>query len=331
MEILNAHLEVHDIESLANYIEQRLGPGHDFVVTVCEDRYLRGYVDGLYYDITFDDGKYLTLGVDTYNGYTDTYQLMKKIVSPVMWYCEPGTKPACMGPYCEIIFNNGLIATSWSHAENLEEIIETAAMSIKNCDIPKENVTLFYGDKPIDYYMDRVKYGNYTGYFRGEVDEINNYKEFELYYAIKSWIEKYKEIAIIEEEQDVDMSDKLDMIDYNLAYLVQQTKRFGVEVDEPSDKPQDPSLDFRAWYAWWTDKFDDLIDNNPGILEVAFTDKSKDIKPSGSYKDYLDIVSKEEEDYEFDVVNKILDEETNCRLRLVKDDDDEDDDENKDK
>ena len=124
-----------------------------------------------------------------------------------------------------------------------------------------------------------------------DVDAVNNMNEVDLWLTIDAlgyhlW---YCNHAMAHNRIEyVDLTEE----QYAIEYLVNQTKKFGVELEEPAiDKHITPTPSYRAWFKFYDNHFKNVLTNEQWN---AFQQAQKDgqdtsaFMPTGNWTDLLE-------------------------------------------
>jgi len=285
--ILDDHLKVYNTEILADFIRKRIkykyGNSFYFDVQNLEDGYITGFINGAPFMIIYNYG--INCSLEIAQGYPETTKKFINVIQPVMYkICDDARNPdRFIQPLFSYTTNDNSKVIEWD-VYDPKERLKRLAFDVKN-GLDAENIEIFYKNYKLEDFEEDLKYGAYTGFISGnDLRKIDNYTEIELFLNIKATAEK------CEEYQNIDHDDA-DGLAYNVCYLMQQTKRFGVEVNKPSDLPPEPTKDVLAWLNWWSTGIHKALEENPQLVEQwAKMPKSYDpnFRPKGSFKDHLD-------------------------------------------
>ncbi len=285
--IFDEHLKIYNTELLADFIRKRIKHkyGNDFYFDVqnLEDGYITGFINGAPFMIIYNYG--INCSLEIAQGYPETTKKFMNIIQPVMWkICEDANNPDFFTqPLFSYTTNDNSVVIEWD-VYDPKERLKRLAFDVKN-GLDAENIEIYYNKYKLEDFDEDLKYGAYTGFISGnDLRTIDNYTEMELYLNMKATSEKCEAL----QEANHDDADGLV---YNVCYLMQQAKKFGVNVNAPADLPPDPTIEILAWLKWWTEGLNKALEENPKLIEEwASMPKSYDpnFRPKGSFKDFLD-------------------------------------------
>lgn len=123
-----------------------------------------------------------------------------------------------------------------------------------------------YDDKNVDDYLDNNEeqnqriYGLDPGCIK-DVSIINNLSEINLYFminAMEQYIRKCKYDMFLDRIPKIDLTEE----QYALEYMVYQTTKYGVELDDPTvNKHIIPTDSYRLWFDFYSNYFKNIFTN----------------------------------------------------------------------
>lgn len=286
--ILDEHLKIYNTEMLAEYIKKKVKQayGHESFFTVIDvgEGYLTGVINGVGFVIYYNYG--INCSLEIQKGFPETEKRLINIIEPVMWKVdEEANNPAMFTRPLFSYFLENSKKIEWDVYDPFERL-KILAFDIKN-GLEVNDLKINYKNMKLDDFDKYLKFGSYTGYFSGnDLNVIENYTEIELFLNLKAMIEKCENL-----END-GMLEEAKALSYNVCYLMQKAKKFGVKVNAPSDSPPEPTTEFLAWVNWWSSGISKELKENPDLIEKwAMMPKSYDpnFRPSGSFKDNMEI------------------------------------------
>lgn len=102
-----------------------------------------------------------------------------------------------------------------------------------------------------------IKEKQFGQYDVKDLNYVKNCTEQDLYFNIHSLDEvilflKHKMLDVGNEENE----ELIAKLQYEFEYCVMQTKRFGVEIEEPKEAEHvKATASYWAWYLWWNEYF----------------------------------------------------------------------------
>jgi hypothetical protein len=203
-------------------------------------------------------------------------------MKPVLVEYMGNTEPICQ--YQQTIDGNRLATMEWdiqNPKNRIADIVNGTAF-----DSPAEelvvfgyNVEEFTNEEARKAFQkkesERIKNARIDGIDPGCVNpnEVEAYSEWELFFAIDSlgyylWWQKHEESH--GRVEHVDLTDQ----QYGISYLVNQTKKYGVELPEPKvDQFLAATESYHKWYQFWKTWMKSFSDSNWKILEEKMKNK----------------------------------------------------------
>lgn len=181
--------------------------------------------------------------------------------------------------------------------QRIKEIVNGRAFSTKT----KINNLKLYNDKKIEDYLEseeekqeRIKNARIYGIDPGciqDVEKINNLSEVDLYLTIDALgghIWRCQHDMSHGRIPNIDLTEER----YALEYLVYQTTKFGVELEEPTiDQHITTTPSYNAWYKFYNDHFKHtLTDQQWNRFQQAqqLGQDTSEFMPTGNWTDLLD-------------------------------------------
>lgn len=177
--------------------------------------------------------------------------------------------------------------------ERIRDIVNGRAFSSGKI----HNLKLLNGKKIEDYVeteeekKERIKNAKIYGIYPGsisDVDKINNLNEVELYHSIDSMGALIWRLNHEMSHGRIEQTD-LTELQYGIEYMVYQTTKFGVELDEPQiDKHITPSPSYLKWYKFYDNHFKNVLTNEEWDAYQEAKSKGEDIScfmPTGKWND----------------------------------------------
>ncbi len=285
MSVIEEHLNIQNVEDLANYIDKMSG-GYPFGVFKMDNHSISGFFNFSEFRLDYDHGKSMMLIL---NGVDEDYDRLKNIISPVMWYKDATARKDIMGPMLSYTSVTGTKVLCWNYIDPERMLSEVLAKSIKAGD-DLSGLEVYLPGFDLDAFEKNLMYGKNTSYFAdNELKRIDIMSEFELYIAIKALMKARHELEKIRKKENVpELDEEINAVKYKVAYLIQKLAQFGVKVPEPSKNFDGYTIDVVAWLKWWDGAFNDIIRKYPDI--VPFRTDTHGLKPDGNYKDYIQII-----------------------------------------
>ncbi len=188
--------------------------------------------------------------------------------------------------------------------DRIKEIVNGRAYSD---DAKIHNLKLTNSKNPDDYLEseeekeERIKNARIYGIDPGnikDVEAINNLSEVDLYFhinALGGHIWRCNHEMFHHRMPIVDLTEE----NYALEYMVYQTKKFGVELDEPAiDKHITPTPSYNAWFRFYNHHFQDVLTEEQWEAYQQAQENGQDTSefmPSGHWSDLLKEETKKEE------------------------------------
>lgn len=257
---------------------------------------IEGTIDSKKISITFKGDEYLLLS--TSNTGDELLNELESLLTILMG----DVKPICSydlqreGDNVE----DAMPTIEWDFVEpekRIKEIVNDRAFSDKS---KIYNIKLYNGKNISDYIEtkkekeDRIKnekiYGIYPGCIK-DIEAVNNLDEANLYLmidALGGHIWRCKHDMAHGRIPKFDLSEE----EYALEYMVYQTTKFGVKLEEPSiDNHIVPTPSYKAWYKFYDNHFKNVLTDKQwnefqqaqqkGLDTIAFM-------PKGNWKDTLE-------------------------------------------
>ena len=291
--ILDKHLNIKTLDELADYLEDYFDKPENakysfFIDTVNEDMIL-GIMGGAFFNITYEHGKRAAILVDQES--PASLKMLEKLMTPVMWYIDPNSiapvKYAAPLLRYSTPTHDVVEWETFDPETKLRNVAFEVFTNKTNC----YNIQVTHPKYKLEDFREYTYFGNMDGYVPKEIQEdINNLSEFELYYNIKQLYELYNYYEKLEAKLESDQAEAQERIMYNIDYLLQRTKKYGVKAFEPSPEPYGLTQEQMAWYTWWDEAFTNLMEERPWTLqEWKKFPKGYDpsFRPKGSYMEYL--------------------------------------------
>lgn len=179
----------------------------------------------------------------------------------------------------------------------IKEVVNGRAFS-KNAKLYKLKL---FGDRKIETYienekqkLDRIANARIYGIDKGsinDVKEINNLNETDLFFNIDAMgghIWRCKHEMSHGRIPQIDLTEEL----YAIEYMVYQTKKFGVELDEPQiDQHIIPTPSYLAWFRFYDNHFKKNLTNEQWNVFQKAQREGKDVSafmPTGNWQDTLE-------------------------------------------
>ncbi len=290
-QIINSHMRIKNVRDLKEYLENYFAT-YDFECDeLDEENMLDGYFGDTRFEIYYERGKRLILKTDV--DCDEELEVLKRVLTPVMWYKDKSCKDDHIGPIAKYK-SNDIAFCEWEYEKPLEALKKLAFEYYKTGAI--DEIELLYKNYKIEDFEEDMRYGAYTGVFDQEaLDEIENFNEFDIFCLIKSYMDKEREIIDAANLLRVNVDEQIDNIDFQVAYIVQTLRRFGVDPGEPTEEYEGFSPEAEAWFRWWEESYDDIVDDHPELLDNVFQPKQGKViyRPKGTFKDILPTVIKE--------------------------------------
>lgn len=267
--MFDTHKKVRDAYDLAYYLDFMFDEVYHSI-SVINDNQVYGIIDGVEFSVEIYGGTFLMLKVET--GADDVERYIKRALKPVMWGMRSKdimgldeTATYIVGTELE-----GATSVSVWDFESPEITVNEILDDIAKGKIFAYNVESKYLNKNSEELIKRIYYGTYIDFLpKNRVNEIENYSEFEMFFSIKSLQDEMKkELAPASSEEAFYKNEaERRLCEYFFHYLVQCTRRFGVNVNPPAIQPPALSVEFECWMTWWGEAFKTLIEQKPNILE----------------------------------------------------------------
>lgn len=327
--VITEHLNVRTVEQLDEYLHSILDKKYEFR-SLCYDYTLKGYIDGIPFDIIFVCNpklKNAEICLAIYDDYLDDEKpasdLIKNLLTSVMW----GLRGIENNGYCSCILDYDFFYPDDDYEKIMvwdtiqpEKTIFDFLVDNEHNDLPIDEYNIYY-PADIDEILEKFSYGKYTGNLSSEtVKRIEKMSEFEIFYSIKTIMDKLEEYK--NSGNDVSNS-QIENLNYAIAYLFSKTGKFGIEPNEPCEVYVDPNQEQIIWFSWWEDALAERLSEEPKLFENWSKKFPNGIdpsfKPKLSFEKYLneydEIFSKQEQEEEqrieagkslIDVLSKIL-------------------------
>lgn len=235
-----------------------------------------GTINSESFSITVQRDSYLLVSAKK----MDLVESMKAVLSEYM-----ENEPICQ--YQQTINDMPLATMEWdiqNPKNRIEEIVNGSALKHK-----AENLMLFgynledftneearkkFQEKETERIKNARIFGIDTGCFNPE--EVEKYSECELFCNIESlgyylWWQRHEESH--ERVEHVDLTEQ----EFGISYLVNQTRKYGVELAEPQvDKHLSPTESYQKWYGFWRKWMSSFDDKTWELLQQKIK-KQEDI------------------------------------------------------
>ena len=225
---------------------------------------IEGTIDSKKIVISFGENKYLLISTEP------TSKNILDELQPFLTEIMGNQKPICSyDMQTENTTEDSALPTIEWDIENpeqrLKDIVNGRAFSTKT----KINNLKLYNNKNLEDYLEsekekneRIKNARIYGIDPGcikDVEEINNLNEIDLYFmidAIGGHIWRCRHDMAHGRIPEVDLTEET----YALEYLVYQTTKFGVKLDEPTiDQHITATPSYRAWYEFYNNHFKHVL------------------------------------------------------------------------
>jgi len=254
---------------------------------------IEGAIDANEISITFDGKEYLLISTNS-----NSKEILDEL-QPFLTAIMGNEKPIC---YYDLQSEGLEIRPTieWDivNPENrLKEIVNGRAFSDKSKIL---NLKL-YNNKKISNYIEskqekenRIKnakiYGIYPGSIK-DVEKINELDEINLYFmidALGGHIWRCRHDMSHGRIPEFDLTEE----QYALEYMVYQTKKFGVELEEPEiDKHIIATPSYRAWFNFYDNHFKNVLNNEQWNTFQQKQINGEDVSeylPNGNWKETLE-------------------------------------------
>ncbi len=330
MKVIDNHLKLKTPTALADYLEER-GVEIDDI----DGATIRGYFMGSEFFIDYQYGFFM--GIYVPSDAKDVMKRLKQLAWPAMWHKDKSCKDD--GFYAPIVEyeTDASYAVEWSYKSPVKFLTDFM-LDVKRSQ-GNIKVNILYPGYSTEYFDEVLKYGTYEGYFNDwTAYRLDKFSEIEIYDLMAGYLEKRESLERDNGNTFEEYSVKVDSVNYCLARLAQETKRFGVSVPAPTEQFEFDSPELLAWLTWWEMSYKDILKKYPKLEKILFTDKKLDIRPEGDFKQYLPAViekmqkfdeycAKMQEQLQEDassLVEELEGEYKRPNLRLVTDDEDDD-------
>ncbi len=301
--IENLYQNVQNCLDLSEWLEYRLD-NNDFGFEIgdADLSYVVGNLDGVYFRVEMPTATRVILKVEDWGSeYEYVIDKLRKVIAPCIWNLGSNLNRKLNGYKGEAVryeFNSVegelVKAIGWDVLDP-EALVQELFNKTLTGQIRIERVEPCYPGADSKKMLLNSRFGVYTGFAdKKYINRINKYSEFELFITLKSISEEIANYygQVVSKKRDRETYDPISQnYSYALSYLIQQTARFGVKVNPPSNQPSEPTVEFEAWYFWWEEAFKKLLRDNPNILEEWKSFKNgfdPNFKPSCLYKEYLE-------------------------------------------
>lgn len=257
---------------------------------------VEGTLDSKNVSITFDGEQYLLISTSS-----QTREVLDELL-PVLKEVMGNNEPICSYDLQSegMEEKDSMPTIEWDVKDpegRLKDIVNGRAFS-ENAKI--HNLKL-YGSKKVEDYLEseqekeeRIKnariYGIYPGSIQN-VEEINNLSEVDLYLTIDAL---GAHIWRCQHEMAHGRIPKIDLTEeqYALEYMVYQTRKFGVELPEPTiDKHISATPSYIAWYEFYSNHFKNVLTDEEwdAFQKARAAEKDTSVfMPFGSWTDLLE-------------------------------------------
>lgn len=319
----NLYQFINDGNDMAKWLAYRLHNGHDDIEWKIEnysDTFVDGFLDDFMFRVEIYDKSRVFLKIEDGND-EETNRLvdiMKKIIAPTIWHLGKKNKDKnvfraeileySIGGYStqneELqIFDNSAYITqeftipikvvAWDVEKPLELITDLVKKHLEG-EIKVSSIECYYPSADLESIMEDLYYGAYSECIDDSyAKHVQTCSEFELFYTIKVIKDEITKFSNqIRKGEHLDNRDMTIIKNYAYLYeyLVQQCRRFGIRVGFPDSKLGGQTVEFSAWYAWWEEGYNELLKENPKILEEWETTKAGfdlSFKPKTSFEDFI--------------------------------------------
>jgi len=308
------HLEIYDAEQLVEYIKKMVEKNKEIDLSIesKDDKTIIGYMNDVYFHINYVYGRRCSLDIE--DGYPTVQNLMLKILNPVMWVVDKKSRATIdfKAPILSYVTNFGMRVFEWDNFDPIQKLKACAFEYYSG--VPIKDFKIYYPGVTLEGFKEDLRYGLFKGFFpQNMLYEVDNYEEFELYYNILNLTNLYEKYYEAGQLLNLDVSEKLNSVDYMLCYLLHQTQKFGIKSRRPSVKPFKPTAEQIAWVEWWTDGLKKEQEKNPNLKKLwKKFPKGFDpnFRPKGSYTEFLNNEKtrkhKKENVYETKLIEEIV-------------------------
>ena len=299
--VVNFSNGIENLEQLAKFLQMRILKKYSkdiyFYIEDVNDEYILGCIDGARFMIQYEQSKRMTLEMS--QGFPNAKNKLLYVLEPIMWslHDEANNPQGFNRPILTYKTHNGSEVVEWETFDPIAKLNAVAHYYYNGGSEEVDDLKILYPETTIESLRENIKYGNFTGYLNPDIVEgAKNFTEIELYIHIKATLDTYNKYVEAAELLQVDAEEKLDMTAYFLCYLMQQTERFGVKSNPPSDEPVEPTVEQLAWIRWWSEKINELSKTHPEKFkewEHFQYNIDPNYKPEGSYKDLIETIKSE--------------------------------------
>lgn len=257
---------------------------------------IEGSLDSKKIIITFKENEYLLISTSSTSKdiLTELQPLLMTIMGDELPICSYDLQSEGLEK------ENAMPTIEWdivAPEKRLKEIINGRAFS----DNSKILNLKLYNAKDITDYLEneqdkenRIKnariYGMDPGCIR-DINEVNNLDEVNLYLLIDAMaghIWRCKHEMAHGRIPYIDLTEE----QYALEYMIYQTKKFGVDLKEPTiDKHVTPTNSYKAWYKFYDNHFKRVLNNKQWNAFLQAKNNGLDVSefmPEGNWKDELE-------------------------------------------
>lgn len=296
--IINFSNGLDNLDKLADFLEKRIIKKYSrdiyFHIEDVNDEYILGCIDGARFMVYYEPSQRMTLEMS--QGFPNAKAKLMQVLEPIMWNLdENANNPEhFVRPILSYKTHNKSEVTEWETFDPMKKLSAFAFDYYSGADEDVYDVEIYYPETTLETLKESIKYGNFTGCIApAYLEEVNNFTELELYLHIKGTLDTYEKYEQAAQLLEVNAEEKLDMTAYLLCYLMQQTPKFEVPCNPPSEVPVEPTAHQLAWIRWWSEKINEI---EPEKFEEWKDYKYKidpNFKPNGDYKEYIKIIEEE--------------------------------------
>ncbi len=295
---LYTHIE--DCFDMATWLEFMLSKDYDIAILEVENDYVYGRLDGVLFRVEMPNPNRIILKTENWGKeYSYVYDKLKSAIAPTVWHLgskKDKNKDAYRAEVASYKFkdDDADILVSCYDVKNPIELIQELFIQTMNGLIKIYDLEIKYPNFESEEMIHKSLFGKFDGFAdKKYIDKIKNFSEFELFINIKTISEAcatYYNNVLRKMDKLPEYDEISQKLAYALSYMVQQTERFGVNVNPPSAVFDDQPIEFDAWYYWWSEAYEDLLRQKPNVMEEWKNYKKgfdPKFRPKVPYKDFL--------------------------------------------
>ncbi len=303
--------DVKNCIDLYEWLKYRISDSKDrLLLAEVNKDVLNAALDGILFRVEMYDGTRLILKVTDYYGAADEIlPELKKVIAPVIW--NLGKDQNISGEHSN--YRSEIISYRFK-AENIftgiKENVFVSAYDVKDAKqlildvisgllIDKLDISKISSKYPKFSYNDATEIilGAENKSFAESkfIEEIEKCSEFELYMYTKNVIYEIAQriMDIKQAGGDTEKDKTLKNLQIAYGFLIAQAKRFGIFINDiPGMDILDTSSEYEAWYFWWDEAYNNLVNNHPEVLDgwKSLPDGyDENFRPSSSFDEFYEL------------------------------------------